>query len=51
MTACDEPVLISLVALEREAFGIDEVKDEAPDDAILKAMRAGRARAANHEGG
>ena len=31
-----------LVALERQAFGIDDV----PDDAFLKAMREGRARAA-----
>jgi len=31
-----------LVALERQAFGIDDV----PDDAFLKAMREGRAGAA-----
>jgi len=39
-----------LVALERQAFGIDAVQDEAPDDAFLKAMRDGRARAANRQG-
>jgi len=34
-----------LVSLERQAFGIDEAPDEAPDDVLLKAIYHGRARA------
>ena len=39
-----------LVALERQAFGIDEVPEESPNNDFVKAMLAGRARAANRQG-